>query len=71
MRAQKLDSFEWSHTVLDRRCLNPATAFVKAKVKKVADLAALQDMPVIAVAEIWRDTAEWAVPFHGLTEAAS
>jgi putative SOS response-associated peptidase YedK len=61
-RADKLDSFMWKHSFLERRCLIPVTGFAEAEGEKGARTRtwfSLPGEPVFAVAGIWRDTAEW------------
>ena len=72
-RADKLDSFMWKHSFLERRCLIPVTEFAKAegeKGSKTRTWFALPNEPVFAAAGIWRDTAEWGPSYSMvMTEA--
>ena len=61
-RADKLDSYMWKYSFLERRCLIPVTAFAEAEGEKGAKTRtwfSLPDEPLFAVAGLWRDTAEW------------
>ena len=72
-RADKLDSFMWKYSFLERRCLIPVTAFAEAegpKGGKTRTWFSLPGEPVFAVAGIWRDTAEWGPAYSMvMTEA--
>jgi putative SOS response-associated peptidase YedK len=61
-RADKLDSFMWRYSFVERRCLIPVTQFAEAEGEagnKTRTWFALPDQPVFAVAGIWADTPEW------------
>lgn len=72
-RADKLDSFMWRYSFLERRCLIPVTSFAEAEGEKGAMTRtwfALPEQPIFAVAGIWRDTAEWGPAYSMImTEA--
>lgn len=72
-RADKLDSFMWRFSFLERRCLIPVTEFAEAEGEKGAMTRtwfSLPDQPVFAVAGIWRDTDEWGPAYSMvMTEA--
>jgi putative SOS response-associated peptidase YedK len=58
-RADKLDSFMWRYSFVERRCLIPVTQFAEAEGEagnKTRTWFALPDQPVFAVAGIWADT---------------
>ena len=61
-RADKLDSYMWKFSFLERRCLIPVTAFAEAEGEKGAKTRtwfSLPDEPLFAVAGLWRETSEW------------
>lgn len=72
-RSDKLDSFMWRFSFLERRCLVPVTEFAEAEGEKGAKTRtwfSLPDQEVFAVAGIWRDTAEWGPAYSMvMTEA--
>ncbi len=61
-RADKLDTFMWRYSFAERRCLIPVEAFAEAEGAKgsmTRTWISLPDQPVMAVAGIWRASAEW------------
>lgn len=61
-RADKLDSFMWKFSFLERRCLIPLTAFAEAEGeagRMTRTWFTLPDEPIFAAAGIWRETDEW------------
>jgi putative SOS response-associated peptidase YedK len=72
-RADKLDSFFWRFSFLERRCLIPVTSFAEAegsKGSKTRTWLSIPDRPVFAVAGIWRHTDEWGPAYSMvMTEA--
>nr|WP_230206705.1 SOS response-associated peptidase family protein [Novosphingobium sp. Gsoil 351] len=72
-RADKLDSFMWRFSFLERRCLIPVSEFAEAEGEKGAKTRTwfrLPDQDVFAVAGIWRDTPEWGPAYSMvMTEA--
>ena len=72
-RADKLDSFMWRFSFQERRCLIPVTEFAEAereKGVKTRTWFALPELPLFAVAGIWRDTLEWGPAYSMvMTEA--
>jgi len=61
-RADKLDSFMWRDSFINRRCLIPVSQFAEAEGPKGAMTRtwfSLPDQPIFAVAGIWRDSEEW------------
>ena len=64
-RADKLDGFMWRYSFQERRCLIPVNAFAEAEGKKGAKTRtwfSLNDEDLFAIAGLWRDTPEWALP---------
>jgi putative SOS response-associated peptidase YedK len=72
-RADKLDSFMWKFSFLERRCLIPLTSFAEAEGEKGSKTRTWFSLPgqdVFAVAGIWRDTDEWGPTYSMImTEA--
>jgi putative SOS response-associated peptidase YedK len=61
-RTDKLDSFMWRFSFLERRCLIPVTGFAEAEGEKGATTRtwiAVPGQEMFACAGIWRDSPEW------------
>ncbi|MEM6907154.1 MAG: SOS response-associated peptidase family protein [Pseudomonadota bacterium] len=61
-REEKLDSFMWKRSFVERRCLIPLTAWAEAEGPKGSMTRTWLkpfDVDLFAVAGIWRDTEEW------------
>lgn len=61
-RTDKLDSFMWKFSFLERRCLIPVSAFAEAEGEKGAMTRTWISLPgeeLFACAGIWRDSPEW------------
>ncbi len=73
-RSDRLDSFMWRFSFIERRCLIPMTAFAEAegpRGAKTRSWYSLPDQPVFTAAGIWRQSDEWgAVYSMVMTDAA-
>ena len=61
-RTDKLDSFMWRYSFVERRCLIPLDAWAEAEGTKgsmTRTWMQMADSDVFAVAGIWRDSEEW------------
>lgn len=61
-RSDKLDSFMWRYSFVERRCLIPLTAWAEAEGavgQKTRTWLSLPDAELFACAGIWRDSDEW------------
>ena len=61
-RTDKLDSFFWKHSFVERRCLIPVTAWAEAegpKGSKTRSWMSLPDSELFACAGVWRSSDEW------------
>lgn len=73
-RTDKLDSFMWSYSFEERRCLIPLTAWAEAEGPKgsmTRTWLSVPNEPLFAVAGIWRNTDEWGAAYSMvMTDAA-
>lgn len=61
-RSDKLDSFFWRHSFVERRCLIPLTGWAEAqgpRGKMTRTWLSLPDEPMFAAAGVWRQSDEW------------
>lgn len=61
-RTDKLESYMWRYSFVERRCLIPLTAWAEAegpKGKMTRTWLSLPDAEMFAVAGIWRESEEW------------
>lgn len=73
-RTDKLSSPFWSASFRERRCLIPVSAWAEAQGPKgsmTRTWLSLPDQPLMAMAGLWRDSAEWGPAYTMvMTEAA-
>ena len=73
-RSDRLDSFMWRYSFIERRCLIPMTAFAEAegpRGAKTRSWFSLPGQPVFTAAGIWRQSDEWGAAYSMvMTDAA-
>ncbi|MCL6252197.1 SOS response-associated peptidase [Altererythrobacter sp. KTW20L] len=73
-RTDKLSGPFWSASFRSRRCLIPVSAFAEAEGEKGSKTRcwfSLPDAPVMAIAGLWRPTAEWGEAYTMVMTSAN